>query len=87
MSASLTIFFIFFCSPAKIAKMPFALHLWRKGCAGFFAQVLEGEAVDGGETNLSLTSLGDQYHLKSIKVFYQKSNQPEILLICVMMEN
>ena len=69
---------------AKIAKMPFALHLWRKSCAGFFAQVLEGEAVDRGETNLSLTSLGDQYHLKSIKVFI---NQPEILLICVMMEN
>ena len=44
----------------------------------------EGETVDVGETNLSLTSLGDQYHLKSIKVFI---NQPEILLICVMMEN
>ena len=64
--------------------MAFALHLWWKGCAGFFAQVLEGEAVDGGETNLSLTSLGDQYHLK--KVFIN-SNQPEILLVCVMMEN
>ena len=85
MSTSLTIFFIYFCSPAKMAKMAFALHhLWWKGCARFFAQVLEGEAVDGGETNLSLTSLGDQYHLKSIKVFI---NQPEILLICVMMEN
>ena len=46
----------------------------------------EGETVDGGETNLSLTSLGDQYHLKSIKVFIN-SNQPEILLLCVMMEN
>ena len=52
----------------------------------FYQQHLEGEAVDGGETNLSLTSLGDQYHLKSIKVFIN-SNQPEILLLCVMMEN
>ena len=54
--------------------MVFALnHLWWKGCARFFAQVLEGEAVDGGETNLSLTSLSDQYHLKSIKVFIKRA--------------
>ena len=66
-------FFIYLCSPVEIAQMLSALHLGWKGCTRFLAQVLEGEAVDGGETNLSLTSLGDQYHLKSIKVIIKRA--------------